>query len=57
MDVLEITEDDNVTIEIEIDEMMKEFDGVIVKIKYKDEIIKELTVRESVECIESITMN
>lgn len=57
MDVLEITEDDNVTIEIEIDEMMEEFDGVIVKIKYKDEIIKELTVRESVECIESITMN
>lgn len=57
MDVLEITEDDNVTIEIEIDEMMEEFDGVIVKIKYKDEIIKELTVRESVECIESIMMN
>lgn len=52
MDVLEITEDDKVTIEIEIDEMMKEFDGVIVKIRYKDKIIKELEVEENIKCKE-----
>lgn len=52
MPILEITEDDKVTIEIEIDEMMNEFDGVIVKIKYKNEIIKELEIEGSVKCKE-----
>ena len=37
--------------------VLNDLSPAAVKIKYKDEIIKELTVRESVECIESITMN
>ena len=52
MDAIQIEECDDVTIEIEIDEMIKEFNAVIVQIKYKEEVIKELVVKGSVECIE-----
>ena len=52
MDAIQIEECDDVTIEIGIDEIIKEFNAVVVQIKYKEKVIKELLVRGSVECIE-----
>lgn len=51
MDSVQIAEDNNVTFEIEIDEILKEFDGFIVEIIYKGKRIKKIKmIEEVIEC-------
>lgn len=41
MDNLQIKEDNDVTIEIDIEEMLKKFESVIIVVKINDKIIDE----------------
>lgn len=38
---LQITEDEDVTIEIDIEEMLEQFNVIVIKIKIKDQIVDE----------------
>lgn len=40
LDTIQIKEDNEVTIEIDIDEMLEEFENVVIKIVSNNEIIK-----------------
>ena len=49
MDAIQLEEENNVVIEIEIDEMIEEYDKTILKIIYKNELLKEIILNEVVE--------
>lgn len=51
MDNLQIKEDKDVTIEIDIDEMLKKFDNVIIIIKIGDKIIDKGKYQKKEEII------
>lgn len=46
MDAIQLEEENNVVIEIEIDEMVKVYDNIILKIICQDEVLKELKLEE-----------
>lgn len=46
MDAIQLEEENNVVIEIDIDEMVKVYDNIILRITCQDEILKELKLEE-----------
>ena len=49
MDAIQLEEENNVVIEIEIDEMLEEYDKIILRIIYENNLIKEMELNEVVE--------
>ena len=46
MDAIQLEEENNVVIEIDIDEMIEEYDNIIFRITCQDELLKELELEE-----------
>lgn len=46
MDAIQLEEENNVVIEIDIDEMVKVYNNIILRITCQDEILKELKLEE-----------